>query len=95
MKWGQHWKSGKSQVPDLLGQVGLDMDWGLVANLPIRRDYCSLPIETEQGSPWGWKLSLRPREALDLLQQAAAVLQGQVNCDWGEVGEGLGAGLGY
>lgn len=50
---------------------------------------------TEQGSLWVWKLDLRPREALDLLQQAAAVLQGQVNCDWGEVGEGLGAGLGY
>lgn len=40
---------------------------------------CSLPIEAERGSPWGWRLNPRPRAALDLLQQAAAVLQGQVN----------------
>lgn len=60
---------GKSQVPGLLEQVCLDLSWGLVAGLPIRRDYCSLPIETTQGSRWVWRLNPRPREALDLLQQ--------------------------
>lgn len=70
---------GKSQVAGLLEQVCLDMSWGLVAGLPIRRDYCSLPIETTQGSRWGWRLNPRPREALDLLQRAATVPQSQVN----------------